>query len=101
VSKDNENIKALVLNAIKVAARHAFFNTNEYISKRLVPGQYHQYPQMASVSFADIHKHVNTSIKKAEITYSITKLVSDGVLAKKKRGKINLYWLPVTDYLLK
>lgn len=94
-----DDVKALVLSAVRKAGRKAFFDTNEYISKRLVPGQYHLYSSLGAVSSAEIRINIDDRIKNRTINSKLSELVKDGALLTKKSGRYNLYWLAKTDYL--
>lgn len=97
--KSTDDVKALVLTAIKLTARKAFLETNEYISKCLLPSQYHLYSTLGSVSAAEIKVNIDDRIKDSAIHSKLSILVKEGVLLSRKQGRCNLYWLPKTDYL--
>lgn len=98
-NKTENDITALVVTAVKQAGKKAFFETNEYISKRLVKSQYINYANLASVSHADIYMNIGTEIKKSKLSNKLAALVKEGVLNKSKNGGVNLYFLTDTDYL--
>ncbi len=95
----SDDVKALVLAAVKLAGKKAFLETNEYISKRLVPGQYHLYSSLGSVSAVEIRAHIDDRIENSTVNNKLSSLIKDGVLLSKRKGRCNLYWLAKTDYL--
>ena len=96
---ETDDIKAVVLIAIQVAARQAFFNTNEFISKRLVPGQYHLYAELGSVTRDEIRQHIDDRISTTSVNKKLKELVQEGKLLTKSSGRIKVYWLSNTEFL--
>lgn len=89
----------IVLSAVKAAGRKAFFETNEFISKRLVSGQYHLYSQLACVTTADVRLAIDVPMKASIVSKKLQQLTNSGLINKKSQGNLNLYWVTDPGYL--
>jgi hypothetical protein len=88
-----------VLKAAQSVARQMFFQTNEFISKRLVPGQYHLYADLAAFTAADVRMALDDGTKASVVTNRLGELVKSGALIKRSAGQHNLYWFADTAFL--
>ncbi len=93
------DIQKIVLTAFRTKAREHFFELNEYITKRLVPGQYHQYPELASASINDLLLLVGVGVDKKDIRNILNKECLAGKMKKKMIGQANVFWLVETEFL--
>lgn len=93
------DITKIVLSAFKDKAVTNFFELNEYITKRLVPGQYNQYPELASTSVNELILLVGAGVDKKDIRNVLNKECLAGRMKKKIIGTANVFWLVDTDFL--
>ena len=92
-------IQESVLVAIQKAGRSAFFSTNEYITKRLLPEQYDLYSSLSAASFIEIFTNLDDRVSKKQARTAIAALVKSKQLVSNKVGRFNFYHLANMDYL--
>lgn len=93
------DIQQSVLVAIQKAGRSAFFSTNEYITKRILPEQYDSYADLSAASFTEIFTNLDDRVSKKQARSAIAKLVESEQLVSNKVGRFNFYRLANMDYL--
>lgn len=88
-----------VKRALSKAGRKHFFQTNEFISRGLVPGQYHLYADLAACTIDDVIIEFGGSVTRNKIRSQLNELVDAGLVSRQRMGNLAFYWIRNTQYL--